>query len=159
MQHLCDFLDAMPCHWSPGTSYPPFTATAMDLSECFLLSDVSYLTFIPTGFKVSLGTTSKLAGLHADHRSIAPAWLFCLVTAIHKRDIVVGSIYVPKVSFEVKVPQPRNLPLTGFESVRVPQTCNLPLTGFEPVLLKVLCVVSWLSWWLGHRALFVLIDG
>ena len=35
--------------------------------------------------------------------------------------MVVGSIYVSKASFKVRVPQPWNLPLTGFEPARVPQ--------------------------------------
>ena len=37
------------------------------------------------------------------------------MTAIHKRGILVGSIYVPKTSFEVRIPQTWNLPHTGFE--------------------------------------------
>ena len=59
------------------------------------------------------------------------------MTAIHKRGIVVGSIYVFKASFEVRVPQPWNLPLTGLEPPRIPQPWNLLLTGFEPAFLKV----------------------
>ena len=51
------------------------------------------------------------------------------MTAIHKGGIVVGSIYVSKASFEV----------------RVPWLWNLPLTGFEPAFLKVQCVDSRLS--------------
>ena len=38
-------------------------------------------------------STSKLAGLHADLRNIAPVQLFVWITTIHKRDVVVGSIY------------------------------------------------------------------
>ena len=80
------------------------------------------------------------------------------MTAIHKSGIVVGSIYF-KASVEVRVPQPWNLPLTGFEPARVPQPWNLPLTDFEPALLKVPCDTSRFSRRLGHRVLRVLIDG
>ena len=71
-----------------------------------------------------------------------PCSTIAWITAIHKRDISVGSVYVPKASFKVRVPQP----------------WNLPLNGFEPAFLKVTCV-SCLSWQLGHRFLWVLIDG
>ena len=37
------------------------------------------------------------------------------MTAIHKRVILVGFIYVLKASFEARVPLPWYLPLTGFE--------------------------------------------
>ena len=76
----------------------------------------------------------------------SPARLLCrMTTAILKRDLVVGSIYVPKASFEVRVPQPWNLPLTGLKPERVPQPWNLSLTCFEPALLKVPCDSSCLS--------------
>ena len=51
----------------------------MDLREEFLLSGFFYLTLLPADFKASLGpdnSTSKLAGLDADLRNIAPAQLF-----------------------------------------------------------------------------------
>ena len=73
------------------------------------------------------------------------AQLLHRMTAIGKRCIVVGSIYVPKAYFEVRVPQPWNLPLTRFEPLSVPQQWNLSLTGFEPAFLKVPCVSSCLS--------------
>ena len=129
----CYWQDAMPCQWSS-------TASATDLREHFLLSGVFYLTLLPAGFKASLGagsSTAKLAGLHADLWNIAPAQLLLQMTAIHKGAIVVGSIYVSKASFEV----------------RVPWLWNLPLTDFEPAFLKVQCVDSRLSWWIGYRVL------
>ena len=65
----------------------PFTASATDLRERFLLSGISYLTLLPAFFKASQGAgswTSKLAGLHADLQNIVPAQLFVWTTAIHK---------------------------------------------------------------------------
>ena len=73
----------------------PFTASATDLRERFLLSGVFYLALLPAVFKASLGagsSTSRLAGLHGDLRTITPARLFVWITAIHKRFILVGSI-------------------------------------------------------------------
>ena len=72
-----------------------FTASATDLRERFLLSSVFHPTLLRACFKASLGagnSASKLAGLHADLRSIAPAQLFVWITAIHKIFIRVGSI-------------------------------------------------------------------
>ena len=57
----------------------PFTASVTDLRERFLLSGVFYLTLLPAFFKAYLGagsSISRLAGLHADLRNIAPAQLF-----------------------------------------------------------------------------------
>ena len=76
---------------------------------------------------------------------MTPASLLCQMTAIHKRGILVGSIYATKVSFEVRVPQPWNLSLTGFEPARVLELWKLPLTGFEPAFLKIPCVNNHLS--------------
>ena len=73
---------------------------------------------------------SKVACLHADHQDIAAAWLLCRMTAIHKRGILVGSIYVSKASFKVRVPQP----------------WNLSLTGFGLIFFEVRCVSSRLYW-------------
>ena len=88
-------------------------------------------------------STSELARLHADLQNIAPARLFPWITAIPKRAIMIGSIYVSMGSFKV----------------RVLQLWNLPLTGFEPAFLKVLGVNSRLSWRSGHRVLCELIYG
>ena len=60
-----------PCHAIGHQLLPnhPFTVSATDLREHFLLSGVFYLTLLPAGFKASLGagsSTSMLAGLHAD---------------------------------------------------------------------------------------------
>ena len=125
------------------------------------------------GFPGAGSSTSKLAGLYADLRNIAPTRLFVWITAIYKRDIVVGSIYVSKAAFEVRlpqpwnlsltvfeptrIPQPWNLPPTGFETMRVPQSWNLLPTGFKLASLKVLCVNSRLSWQSCHTVLWVLI--
>ena len=78
------------------TSYfPPssVTVSATDLREHFLLTGVFYLALFPAVFKTSLGagsSTSRLAGLHADFRNIAPALLLVWIKAIHKRFIRVG---------------------------------------------------------------------
>ena len=90
------------------------------------------------GFPGADNSTSKLAGLHADHWNIVPDRPLYWMTAIHKRGILAGFIYVVKVSFEV----------------RVPQVWYLSLIGFEPA-----CVSSWLYRLLGHRVLFALIGG
>ena len=95
------------------------------------------------GFPGASSSTWKLAGLHADHRNIVPAQLLCRMRVIHKRGILIGSIYVPKASFEVRIPQP----------------WNLPFTGFEPTFLKVPCIGSCLSWRSDRRVLWVVIDG
>ena len=55
VQHLCDVQEVMPCHWSPDASHPPFTASATDLREPFLLSGVFYFTLLSAAFKASLG--------------------------------------------------------------------------------------------------------
>ena len=57
------------------------------------------------------------------------------LSAFTKRRMLAGSIYVPKVSFTVRVQQP----------------WNLPLIGVEPVFSKVAWVNSRLSWRLGHE--------
>ena len=122
VQHLRDLWDVMPHHWSPNVSHPPFTTSAQIWERVFYSQ--AFFTL-----------PSKVPGLHSDHRNIAPAQLLFWITAIHKRGILIGSVYVPKASFKVKVPQP----------------WNLPLTGFEPAFLKVPCNNSHLSWWLGYR--------
>ena len=63
--------------------------------------------------------------LHADYRDIALVELLLRITSIHKRGILVGSIYVPKAFFEVRVPQPWNLSLAGFE----PAFLKVPYVG------------------------------
>ena len=108
-------------------------------SQAFLPCTPSYCF---QGIPGAGSSPSKAAGLHADHRNIALAQVLSGMKEIYKRGIVVGFIYVSKASFKVRVPQP----------------CNLPLTGFKPVFLKVPCVTSHLSWRLDHRALWVLID-
>ena len=122
VQHLRDLRDVMPHHWSPDVSHPPFTTSARIWESVFYSQ--AFFTL-----------PSKVPGLHSDHRNIAQAQLLIWITAIHKRGILIGSVYVPKASFKVKVPQP----------------WNLPLTGFEPAFLKVPCNNSHLSWWLGYR--------
>ena len=102
-----------------------------------------FLPYIPSccpqGLSGAGSLPSKVAGLHADRQNIAPAQLLLRMTAIHKRGIVVGSIYVSKASFKVRVPR-------------------LPLTGFEPAFLKIPYNDSRLSWRIGHRVLWVLIN-
>ena len=60
VKHLYDLYDVIPCHSSPDASHPPITASAMDLRECFLLSELFYLTLLPAAFKVSLGLAVHL---------------------------------------------------------------------------------------------------
>ena len=86
---------AMPLVISYFPPTHPFTASATDLKQRFLLSDVFYLTLLPTFFKASLGagsSTSNLARLPADLRNIVPAQLFVWITAIHKSSIRTGFI-------------------------------------------------------------------
>ena len=72
----------------------------------------------------------------------SPSLTIALCTAIHKRGILVDSIYVPKTSFKV----------------RLPQLWNLPVTGFEFAFLKVPWIKSRLPWELDHRIFWVLIN-
>ena len=72
------------------------TASATDLKECFLLSGVFHLALLPGFFKPSLrvgSSTSKLAGLHADIRNIAPIQLFVWIITIRKR-FICGKFYL-----------------------------------------------------------------
>ena len=55
MQDLCELRDVMPCHQSPGTSHLPFTASATDLRERFLISCDFYLSLLPAPLRASLG--------------------------------------------------------------------------------------------------------
>ena len=133
----------LPSH--DGTSHLPFTASTTDWRECFFTLR-RFLPYTPSCCFQSLSgassSTSKIAGLHDDYWNIALARLLHWITAIHKRGILVGSIYVPNSSFEV----------------RVPQSGNLPLTGFEPAFLKIPWVSSHLSWQFSHRFSWVLIN-
>ena len=56
VQHMYDL--RMPCH-ALVTKYfpPPFTESATDLREHFLLSGIFYLALFPAGFEASLGLT------------------------------------------------------------------------------------------------------
>ena len=78
-QHMCDLCDVMPCHWSPDTSYSPFTASATDLLEHFLTLR-RFLPYTPTccfqGLPEASSSPSKVAGFHVDNWNIAPAQLF-----------------------------------------------------------------------------------
>ena len=121
VQHLCDLATRR----FPSTLF----------CECYgfesaFFTHRPFLLYSPSccfqGLPGAGSSASKVAGLHADHWNIALARLLFRITAINKRSILVGSIYVPRTSFEVRVPQPR----------------NLPLTGFEPAFLKVLCGIS-----------------
>ena len=137
----CYLQDAMLWQWS-SSDLPPVLQTWESVfhSQAFLTLQ-SFLLFSRLPWAGS--STSKLAGFHADLWNIALAQLFVWIIAIHKSSILVGSIYVPKASFEVRVLQP----------------WNLPLTGLEPAFLKALCVRSRLSWQIGHRTVWALIGG
>ena len=89
------------------------------------------LSRLPWGWQFNLkGSRALCWSLKHSHGPII-GW----ITTIHERAILVGSIYEPKASFEVRVPQP----------------WNLPLTGFEPAFIKVPCLDSRLSWQLGYK--------
>ena len=84
-----------------------------------------------------------------------PGQVFVWITTIHIRGIMVGSIYVPKASFEIRFPQPWKLVLNlcGFHS-------HGPSSHwFRTCILKSPIVSSRLFWPLDHRALCVVIDG
>ena len=97
----------------------------------FLLSGIFYLTLLP-GFYGAGSSSSKLAGLHADLRNIVPAQLFFWITKIHKRGIVVGSVY--------------GLQLAGYVK-------NLLLTGFELFWRQAVYIQNCMAYLLGHRAI------
>ena len=145
VQHMYDL--RMPCH---AIGHQVLPTTLYWKCYGFERAFFTFRHFLPCtlscwfwGFLGTDSATSKLAGLHADHWNIVPVQLLRWMAAIHKRGILVGSIYVPKASFEVRVPQP----------------WNLPLTGFKPAFLNIPCVSSCLFWQVGHRVLWVLIDG
>ena len=149
VQHLCYLQDAMLSQRSPSLPRRHFSPTLY--RECYGFKRVffysqAFLPYTPSCCFQSLSgassSTSKIAGLHDDYWNIALARLLHWITAIHKRGILVGSIYVPNSSFEV----------------RVPQSGNLPLTGFEPAFLKIPWVSSHLSWQFSHRFSWVLIN-
>ena len=74
---------------------------------------------------------------------LSPGPTIALIRAIHKKGIMLGSIYVPKATF----------------GVRTSQLWNLSLTRFEPAFLKVPYGSSQLPWRIGHRILWILTDG
>ena len=123
------------CHATPLVTryFPPtFYRECYGLERAFFTIK-RFLPCTPScwfwGFPETDSPTSKLAGLHADHQNIVLAQLLGQMTAIHKRGILLGSVYMPKSPFEV----------------RVPQTWDLPLTDFEPAFLKDPCVSALLS--------------
>ena len=137
----CYLQDAMPCLWS-SSDLPRVLRIWESIFYCqAFLSLHSFLLVL----RLSWGWLFNLKVSRASCWSLkhSPGPTIVQITAIHKRGILVGSIYVPKASFEVRVPKPR----------------NLPLTGFEPASLKVPVVSSCLSRRLGHRVSWVLIDG
>ena len=122
VQHLCDLLDTMPRHWSPGTSHAPFTAHATDLREGF---------YLPAGSKNFLAAAIQPQSQQGFMLIFeTQPWPDYFVERQQSTNIVVGSIYVPKASFEV----------------RVPQAWNLAPTSFERAFLKVPCNDNRLSW-------------
>ena len=85
------------CH-AIGHQLPP---TQPCYRECYRFERAfftlrRFLPYTPScfflGFPGSRQFISRLAGLHADLRNIAPAQLFVRITAIHKSFIQVGSI-------------------------------------------------------------------
>ena len=71
------------------------TTSATGLRKRFLLSGVFYLALLLAfrGFPWTGSSTSKLAGLHADFRNIAPPRIFVWITPIHKR-FICGRFYL-----------------------------------------------------------------
>ena len=81
----CYLQDAMPCQWL-SSDLP----RVLRIWESVFYTQ-AYLTLFPASFKASLGagsSTSRLVGLHADLRNIAPARRFVWITTIHKRVIL-----------------------------------------------------------------------
>ena len=103
----CYLQNAMPCQWS-SSDLPRMLQI---WESVFYSQTFFYLTLLSAEFKDSLaaaGSALKLAGLHADLRSITPARLFVWITTIHKRGIVAG--------LRITAGQlMKNLPLTEFE--------------------------------------------
>ena len=135
-----------PCHARGHWLFPPtLYASATNLRERFF----TLRHFLPCtpfcyfqGLSGPRSSPSKAAWLHADLQNIAPAcWPLFWITAINKRGTLVGSTYMPKASFEVRVPQP----------------WNLLLASLKPAFLKVTSVDSCLSWRLGYSVLLALI--
>ena len=108
-----------PCHARGHWHFQPtLYASATDLRERFF----TLRHFLPCtpfcyfqGLPGPRSSPLKVAWLHADLQNIAPAWPLFWIIAINKRGILVGSIYMPKASFEVKVPQPWNLLLASLK--------------------------------------------
>ena len=119
-----------------------FTASATVLTGRFLPTGVfypcrSFRTFLtqPAFSKTSLEARSsslKFAGLHADPRNTDPVYQFVWVTTIHKRGIVVGSIYGLLLAGSVKHPL---------------------LTRFELFSRQAGCVTNRMAYPFGHRVI------
>ena len=97
----------------------------------------SFRTFLtqPAFSKTSLEARSsslKFAGLHADPRNTDPVYQFVWVTTIHKRGIVVGSIYGLLLAGSVKHPL---------------------LTRFELFSRQAGCVTNRMAYPFGHRVI------
>ena len=134
------------CHAGSHRHFPPTLYRECYGFEKALFTLRRFLPYTPSccfqDLPGALSSPSRVAGLHAGHRNIALVRLLCWMTAIHKRVMLVGSIYLSKTSFEVTAPEP----------------WNLPLTGFEPAFLKVPWITSRFYWRLGNRVLWVLIN-
>ena len=120
------------------TSHPPFTTSATDFRVHFLPCPPS--CFIQ-GLPGAGSSTSKVAGLHVDlWNSPGPT-----IVLNHSN---------PQKRYTIRF----YLCAQGLFEVRVPQPWDLLLTGLEPEFLKVTCNDSCLSWQLGYRVLRVLIN-
>ena len=111
----------------PGVFYP----------QAFFYPCRSFRTFLtqPAFIKASVGASSsslKFPGLHAGPRNTDPVYQFVWVTTIHKRGIVVGSIYGLLLAGSVKHPL---------------------LTRFELFSRQAGCVANRMAYLSGHRAI------
>ena len=151
-------------HWTPCHVLPTLYREWYGL--CFLAFFTLHVFYLlalslPWDQQFSL----KVSRAEADRRNIAPAQLLCRIAAIHSSyfsfyflfsSLLVSIIqflfqflfyfnpqfifqFLFKASFEVRIPQPQDLPFSGYKPARLPQPQNQPLTSFEPALLQVPC--------------------
>ena len=97
-----------------------------------LLPDIFDTTYFYQGLPGSQQFFLEVCRLHADPRNAEPVYQFDWVTTIHKRGIVVGSIYGLLLAGSVKHPL---------------------LTRFEPFSRQAGCVTNRMAYPFGHKAI------
>ena len=96
----------MPCH---ASGHLAIYHESYKFERAFLT--FVFYHFFRSGFPGAGSSTSKLVEFHADLGNIASAQLFVCISVIHKRGMVVGSIYGLQLTGCVM----KNLPPSGFE--------------------------------------------